>query len=259
MFSKEINSMIYACKEAAKVIMEVYNKDFEVEIKSDNSPVTEADKKADAIIRKILLNDFPTYSLLTEESEDNLDRRKNDYLFVVDPVDGTKDFVNRDGMFTINVALVYKEEVVAGVVYIPCEDVYYYGIKNKGAFKVDKDLKETRIHVNDKTQNLTMLSSVFHVTDEEMDIYKRNRDRISKLEKYGSSIKACRIAEGKAEVSYRLGPQTKEWDTAASQIIVIEAGGIFSKPDLSTIKYNREDVYNREGFVILNRKENLLK
>lgn len=259
MYKSELEVMIRACKEATKVIMEVYNRDFDVEIKSDNSPVTEADKKADAIIRRILLENFPTYSLLTEESEDNLERMKNDYLFVVDPVDGTKDFVHKDGMFTINVALVHKKRVVAGVVYIPCDDVYYFASKGNGAYKVSKDGKVSKIHVNDKDDNLTMLSSVFHVTKEEMEIYERHKDIIAKIERFGSSIKACKIAEGSAELSFRLGPQTKEWDTAASQIIVTEAGGIFSKPDLSEITYNREDVYNREGFVILNKKSNLLK
>ena len=125
MFERELKVMIEACLEATKVIMEVYNRGFDVEIKSDDSPVTEADKRADQIIRTILHKEFPSYSLLTEESVDNLERRKNDYLFVVDPVDGTKDFVKKDGMFTINVGLVYKEEIVAGVVYIPCTDTYY--------------------------------------------------------------------------------------------------------------------------------------
>ena len=97
------------------------------------------------------------------------------------------------------------------------------------------------------------------ITKDETNIFENNRDRITKMERYGSAIKACRIAQGLAEVSFRLGNGTKEWDTAASQIVVLEAGGIFAKPDLSEIKYNRVDVYNREGFVILNRKENLLK
>ena len=256
MFEKELEVMINACLQASPVIMEVYNRHFDVEIKSDDSPVTEADKKADKIIREILHNAFPSYALLTEESEDNLERRKKDYLFVVDPVDGTKDFVKKDGMFTINVALVYKQEVVAGVVYIPCSDTYYYASKNKGAFKCIKGHEPTKIHVNDKLEDLTMLTSVFHKTKEEMAVYEAHKDKIARIEVYGSAIKACRIAEGLAEVSYRMGPGTKEWDTAASQIVVLEAGGIFAKPDLSPITYNREDVYNREGFVILNRKEN---
>ena len=89
-------------------------------------------------------------------------------------------------------------------------------------------------------------------------IIENHKDKIITIEKYGSAIKACRIAQGLAEVSFRLGSGTKEWDTAASQIVVLEAGGVFAKPDLTPITYNRVDVYNREGFVVLNRKENLL-
>lgn len=259
MFERELRKMIEACQKAKVEIMKIYNQEFDVEIKEDDSPVTLADKTADRLIREILGKEFPSYAFLTEESEDNLERRKNDYLFVVDPVDGTKDFVAKDDMFTTNVALVYKEEVVAGVVYIPARDEYYYGIKNQGAYYVKEGNEPIKIHVNDKLEDLTMLVSVFHTTKAETDIYENHKDRISKMERYGSAIKACRIAHGLAEVSFRLGAGTKEWDTAASQIVVLEAGGIFAKPDLSEIKYNRIDVYNREGFVILNRKENLLK
>ena len=259
MFERELKKMFEACQKAKIEIMKIYNQEFDVEIKDDDSPVTLADKTADRLIRELLSKEFPSYAFLTEESEDDLERRKNDYLFVVDPVDGTKDFVAKDDMFTTNVALVYKEEVVAGVVYIPARDEYYYGIKNQGAYYVKEGQEPIRVHVNDKLEDLTMLVSVFHTTKKETDIYENNRDRISKMERYGSAIKACRIAHGLAEVSFRLGSGTKEWDTAASQIVVLEAGGIFAKPDLSEIKYNRIDVYNREGFVILNRKENLLK
>lgn len=259
MFERELKKMIEACQKAKIEIMKIYNQEFDVEIKEDDSPVTMADKQADRLIREILSKEFPNYAFLTEESEDDLERRKKDYLFVVDPVDGTKDFVAKDDMFTTNVALVYKEEVVAGVVYIPARDEYYYGIKNQGAYYVKEGNEPIRIHVDDKLEDLTMLVSVFHTTKAETDIYENNKDRITKMERFGSAIKACRIAHGLAEVSFRLGSGTKEWDTAASQIVVLEAGGIFAKPDLSEIKYNRIDVYNREGFVILNRKENLLK
>ena len=258
MFERELELMIEACKKAKVEIMKIYNQDFDVEIKDDDSPVTLADKTADKLIKELLSKEFPSYAFLTEESEDNLERRKNDLLFVIDPVDGTKDFVAKDDMFTTNVGLVYKEEVVAGVVYVPARDEYYFALKGKGAFYCKEGQNPVRIHVNDKTSDLTMLISVFHTTEKEKQIIEDNKDVISKVERYGSAIKACRIAQGLAEVSFRLGNGTKEWDTAASQIIVLEAGGVFAKPDLSPITYNRIDVYNREGFVILNRKENLL-
>ena len=258
MFKKELEKMIEACQKAKVEIMKIYNQGFDVEIKDDDSPVTLADKTADKMIKEILQKEFPSYAFLTEESEDDLSRRSNDYLFVVDPVDGTKDFVAKDDMFTTNVALVYKEEVVAGVVYVPARDEYYFALKGQGAYYCKEGQEPIKIHVNDKLDNLTMLISVFHTTEKERKIIENHKDKIITVEKYGSAIKACRIAQGIAEVSFRLGRGTKEWDTAASQIVVLEAGGVFAKPDLTPITYNRVDVYNREGFVILNRKENLL-
>ena len=258
MFKKELEKMIEACQKAKVEIMKIYNQGFDVEIKDDDSPVTLADKTADKMIKEILQKEFPSYAFLTEESEDDLSRRSNDYLFVVDPVDGTKDFVAKDDMFTTNVALVYKEEVVAGVVYVPARDEYYFALKGQGAYYCKEGQEPIKIHVNDKLDNLTMLISVFHTTEKERKIIENHKDKIITVVKYGSAIKACRIAQGLAEVSFRLGSGTKEWDTAASQIVVLEAGGVFAKPDLTPITYNRVDVYNREGFVVLNRKENLL-
>ena len=258
MWEQELEACIRACKKAREGILQVYNTPFEVEIKSDDSPVTIADKNADKLIRETLHKEFPNYALLTEESEDDLSRRKNDYLFIVDPVDGTKDFVASDDEFTTNIALAYKGEVVVGVVGIPVTGEIYFATKNGGSFYLEEGKKPVQIHVNDKKKDLTILTSRYHVTKEEEDIIKNHADLITKVEKYGSSIKACRIAHGKAEISYRLGNGTKEWDTAASQIIVLEAGGVFAQPDLSPITYNKEDVYNRKGFIILNSLDNVI-
>ena len=258
MFEKELQAMIEAGLLASKKILEIYNQDFEVEIKEDQSPVTLADKSADNLIKEYLKERFPSYSFLTEESTDDLSRLNNDYVFVVDPVDGTKDFVKKKGQFTTNIGLIFKNEVVCGVVLIPSQNEYYYAIKNQGAYYVDSKGNKERIHVNDKVSDLTMLVSNFHTTTKELEIAETYKNLITKVERYGSAIKACRIAHGLAEVSFRLGSGTKEWDTAASQIIVLEAGGVFAQPDLTPISYNRVDVYNRNGFVILNNKKNLL-
>lgn len=257
MWNKELKAAIEAGLKAKEKIMEIYNADFDVEIKDDNSPVTLADKTADKMIREYLVKLFPNYAFLTEESEDDLKRRENDYVWIVDPVDGTKDFVAKDNEFTTNIALSYKHEVVLGVVIIPASDEYYYAIKGKGAFKVKGD-QVTKIHVNDKLNDLTVLSSRFHACKNEEEVIKKHKNKIRFVEHFGSSIKACRIASGLAEISYRLSSGTKEWDTAAIQIIVEEAGGIFVKPNGERMKYNREDVYNREGYIITNRKENIL-
>lgn len=258
MLKKELEMMIKASKLAQEKILEIYNHGFDVEIKSDDSPVTIADKTADALIKEVLSKEFPEYGFLTEESDDDLSRLDKEYIFVIDPVDGTKDFVSKNGQFTTNIALVKNHKVIAGVINIPSTNETYYASLNQGAFYISSNCEVERIHVNDKIQDLTMLISNFHTTQEELNIYESNKSRISKIVKCGSSIKACHIAHGKAEVSFRMGPFTKEWDTAASQIIVAEAGGIFSEPSLKEITYNKEDVYNRNGFIILNRIENKL-
>ncbi len=260
-FEKELNDALYIIREAQKVVLDVYmHADFTVETKSDNSPVTIADKTSDKLIHDYLKEKYPTYGLLTEESieqEGSDDRLSKEYVWIVDPLDGTKNFIAHDDEFTINIALSYKGDLVLGVVLIPCEDVIYYAVKGEGAYKLDSGVT-TRIHVSDRTDHLIVLTSVFHKTDEEQTKIDFYHEKIERVSSCGSSIKACLIAEGKADLSYRLNPNTKEWDSAAIQIIVIEAGGIFQTPEGEIIKYNKEDVYNHDGYIICNRKENVL-
>jgi len=257
MFEKELQAAIEAGLRAQKEIMRIYKAGFDVEIKDDNSPVTLADKTADKMIKEYLQNKFPTHAFLTEESLDDLKRLDNDYVWIVDPVDGTKDFVAKDNEFTTNIALSYKHEVVVGVVVIPAQNVYYYALKNQGAFKVENGVTK-QIHVNNKREDLTVLSSRFHMSENETNMIKKHEDLIKHVERFGSSLKTCRIAEGLAEISYRLSDGTKEWDTAAMQLIIEEAGGVMLKPNGERIKYNRKDVYNHEGYIVANCKENIL-
>ena len=258
MWEKELQSAIEAGLLAKEKIMEIYNSGFDVEIKEDNSPVTLADKTADKMIRNHLSKLFPNYAFLTEESDDDMSRLQNDYVWIVDPVDGTKDFVARDGGFTTNIGLAYKHELVVGVVVVPSTGEYYYASKNNGAFYVNAKGEVSRIHVNDKLEDLTVLCSVFHSNDAERELIAKHSDKIKHQQKFGSSLKPCRIAQGLAEISYRMSAGTKEWDTAASQVIVEQAGGIYLKPNKERIMYNRVDVHNREGYIICNRIENFL-
>jgi len=258
MWEKELEAAIEAGLEARIKILEIYNAGFDVEIKEDNSPVTLADKTADKMIRKYLSKKFPLYAFLTEESEDNLDRLNNDLVWIVDPVDGTKDFVARDGGFTTNIALCYKHEIVVGVVVVPLTGEIYYASKGQGSFYKKLNEEAVKIHVNDKLEDLTCLTSVFHHNPVDQSLIEKHSDKIKHVMKYGSSLKPCRIAQGLAEISYRMSAGTKEWDTAACQIIVEEAGGVFVEPDGKAITYNRKDVYNRKGYIVANRKENIL-
>ena len=170
MWEQELKIMIEAGKKAQKKILEIYHQPFAVEIKSDNSPVTEADKQADKMISKILKENFPNYALLTEESTDDLSRLENDFCFIVDPVDGTKDFCAKNDEFATNIALSYKHEIVVGVVIIPAKGDIYYAIKGEGAYHLYPNGKVERIHVNDKKENLILLTSRFHSTEYEKNL-----------------------------------------------------------------------------------------
>ena len=258
MWEKELKEAISAGLKAKKKILEIYNQGFDVEIKDDKSPVTDADKAADKIIYEHLHKAFPNHAFLTEESEDDKARLSNDYVWIVDPVDGTKDFIARDGGFTTNIALAYKHEVVVGVVIAPVSGDIYFATQGGGAFLQKEGGKPKQIHVSDNTENLVVLTSVFHFNEKEQALIDKHSDKIKHVEKYGSSIKPCRIAAGLAEITYRMSAGTKEWDTAAFQIIVEEAGGLVLEPDGNRITYNRKDVYNRKGYIVVNRKENIL-
>jgi 3'(2'), 5'-bisphosphate nucleotidase len=248
-----------ACLIASKEILAIYQTDFTFENKEDASPVTLADKKADTIIRQYLKERYPTFGFLTEESSDDFSRLNQPYVWLVDPIDGTKDFIAKNDEFTINIALVHRQHVVVGLVHIPAKNETYFALKGKGAFYRFKQ-QDVRIHVNDKVTDLTVLTSRFHLQKQEEDVIKKYQElgKITNVKTFGSALKACRIAHGFAEISYRLSPGTKEWDTAASDLIVTEAGGFFIKPNKEKYWYNRRDVRNIEGYLILNRLENFL-
>lgn len=260
MLYKELDTALKAAIEASKVIMEVYtSNDLDVEIKEDNSPVTKADKAADKLIREILNKEFPNYGMLTEESVDDFSRLNKDYVWIVDPIDGTKEYVAHSGEFTVNIALAYKHVGVLGVIMIPVTGEIYYALSNEGAFyKKDASSKPIKIHCNDKTNDLTTLVSRFHSNEVEQNMIKKHSDVIKHQKIVGATIKGCYIAHGYAEMSYRFSSNTKEWDTCAMQVIVEQAGGHILKFDGTPIRYNREDVYNKDGYVIVNRKENFL-
>ena len=195
MWEEQLEAAIEAGVKAIKGILEIYNTDFSVEIKDDNSPVTLADKNADKVIRDYLHKKYPTYAFLTEESTDDVSRLDNDFVWIVDPVDGTKDFVAKDGGFTTNIALAYKHEAVVGVVVVPLTGEIYFAAKGLGAF-YRKDGVTKRIHVNDKTENITVYKSVFHSKPEEDAVIAKQKPvwhagAIAKKNS-GNAVRRCR-------------------------------------------------------------------
>lgn len=229
----------------------------QIEYKDGDMPLTVADKASNKIIVEALKANFPQYAVLSEEEKDNLERLKNDYCFVVDPLDGTKEFIKRNGQFTVNIALAYKQVSVMGVIYVPVTGELYYAQKGEGAYIQKSDGSVNRLSVSDNTDtcSLKVVMSVSHECEEMKQLIEKYQ--FKNFIKVGSSLKGCMVASGAADVYYRYNP-TMEWDTAAMQCIAEEAGAIFRQMDDTEMRYNREDSVNRKGFYIINNKANRL-
>lgn len=248
------------CKEIAVIaghmIKEIYDKteDVEVEFKADRSPLTEADKRSNKVIVNRLRKEFPSYAILSEEEADDKERLSKEYCFVIDPLDGTKEFLKRNGQFTVNIALTRNHKSVLGVIYLPVTSVLYYASEGQGAF-MEKDESLRKLYVSKRVEDIRLVMSSSHGCNQMEELIKKYS--IKNLIRIGSSLKGCLIAQGEAECYYRHN-LTMEWDTAAMQCIAEEAGAIFRQMDGSKMTYNREDCVNRKGFYIVNCLQNLL-
>jgi len=241
---------------AGEAIMEVYGEDdFCVEYKCDDSPLTEADKRANEIIVNMLKEKFSGYAILSEESENDARRIDSELCFIVDPLDGTKEFIKRNGQFTVNIALAYRNKCVMGVIYAPVTKELFFAAENYGSYCIIESLHPVKLSVSDRTENLRMVMSLSHSHPNEQKLIEKHN--ITEFVQMGSSLKGCLIARGDAEVYYRFNP-TMEWDTAAMQIITEEAGAVFRQIDGTEMRYNRKNPTNEKGFYIINNECNLM-
>lgn len=236
-FNESITSVIKIARSASDKIIEIYENDLEVDYKQDESPVTNADMESNKIIIEELKK-ISNYPIITEENAVEYNERKNWKKFwLVDPLDGTKDFISKNGHFTVNIALVVNKEPILGVVYVPVTGDVYYALKNGGTFKNGK-----QIFNNSKRKNLIGSNSNFH-TSHLTDLFFKKHNIINIIN-YGSSLKFCKLAEGIIDVYPRF-VGTKEWDTAASQIIIQEAGcKIIDFDTKKELVYNKEIMSN---------------
>lgn len=239
-------------------IMEIYENEslfLSVEYKTDHSPLTLADKASNKLIVEGLKKAFPDYAILSEEEKDDKKRLENDYCFIVDPLDGTKEFLKRNGQFTVNIALSYQHRVVMGVIYVPVTQELYYAEKGKGSFLQTAEGKIKKLYVSNikDLEKVRLVMSSSHGCKEMDELIKKYK--FQQFVKMGSSIKGCLIARGEAEIYYRYNP-TMEWDTAAMQCIAEEAGAIFRQMDDSELLYNRTNPLNAKGFYVINSEEN---
>lgn len=254
MFNKYLDIAINASLIAGKSILEVYKNDkIDSELKSDLSPLTLADKKSHNEIVKIL--ETTSIPILSEEGKNiPFEERKNwEKFWLIDPLDGTKEFIKKNGDFTVNIALIDKGEPVMGVIYVPISKQIYYAEKGKGAYIANLISEDSFDHnLSDKLpiitprNNFIVVASISHMNDETknyIDNIKLNKKNVELFSR-GSSLKICMVAEGKADIYPRFGP-TMEWDIAAGHAIAIEAGCSFTKADeISPIEYNKENLLN---------------
>ncbi len=256
MYLKELELAKKLAVEAGEKILEIYSSDFSVEYKDDDSPLTQADLKANEIIEKGLTKEFPNYAFLSEESKVDFSRMKEEYCWIVDPLDGTKEFVNRNGEFTVNIALSRNGKSVLGVVYVPVSEELFFAYEGYGAAFEYKG-KVKKIQTSKKIDELVLVSSKSHKSEKFLELIKNNEEKISEVKSAGSSLKGCLVALGEVDAYYRFG-LTCEWDTAAMHIIVEEAGGEVKQIDGTELRYNRKNTLNEKGFYMINNKNSKL-
>ena len=245
----ELDIAIKAAQEASNVILDIYQKDYNISTKTDNSPVTDADLESNKIINKILSN--TKYSILSEEDVDDQSRLSKDMIWIVDPLDGTSDFIDKTGEFTIMIALIQNKKPILGVIAWPTEKTLFVAQKNCGAFRYSND-KWDKISVT-KIENLSKcrtIGSRHHLSDKEKEFIKKIG--IKDFSSIGSSLKVGKISSGQAEAYITTTNKMKEWDTAASYCIVSEAGGKMTDMLGNDLTYNNKNVHHQNGILVTN-------
>lgn len=273
MEQKHVRAAIDAALKAGEQILSIYEdpaSDFEIERKADNSPLTIADRKAHETIVAIL-DDTP-FPVLSEEGKqmDYELRQDWDTLWIVDPLDGTKEFIKRNGEFTVNIALVENSVPVAGVIYVPVKRELYFAAEGIGAYKccgitgLEEDggklehiIRDSeRLPVREPREHYVVVASRSHLTPETEEYIAGLREEHKDVEliSSGSSLKICLVAEGKADVYPRFAP-TMEWDTAAGHAIARAAGmEIYQAGKDEPLRYNKENLLN-PWFIVEPKRE----
>jgi len=251
-----LDAVINIARKASAAIMGVYAQDFTVDHKSDNSPLTQADKAAHTVITSELHRLTPDIPALSEESSpechDYAVRRQWTQFWLVDPLDGTKEFVQRNGEFTVNIALIHQHRPVLGVIAVPATDVVYAGAVSLGAKRIAGDQAAVHISTRKAVSVPVIVGSRSHGGDSLTQFL--NRLGKHELSSVGSALKFCRVAEGTADCYPRLGP-TSEWDTGAGQAIVEAAGGAVFELSGETLSYNCRQSLLNPHFIAVGDRE----
>ncbi len=236
---------------AGAAIMDIYDGEFAVQRKQDNSPLTLADLESQRIILEALRTLTPGLPVLAEELANApwAERRHWREVWVVDPLDGTREFVKRNGEFTVNIALVIDHEPVLGCIGVPARRQLYWGVRGAGAFRRDPDGTTRRLQVSAPGEPVRVAGSRSHTTPQTARFLQRLGEHT--LLPVGSSIKFCLIAQGDADLYPRFGP-TSEWDTAAGQALLEAAGGHVTRMDGHRLRYNCRESLENGDFIAFN-------
>ena len=240
----DVNKIKDIALKAGGLIMTIYVKDFSIEYKNDDSPLTEADVRSNELICKKLKLHYPDIPIMSEENKEVAYEIRKDWdcYWCIDPVDGTKEFIKKNGEFTINIALIYQNIPVLGVVYAPVLGDLYWAKKGEGAYKNGEKLPLQKNSA--PKEKLYVVASKSHLSPEtQAFIDALDTKKIEQVSK-GSSLKLCMVAEGSADIYPRLAP-TMEWDTAAADAIVRESGKMtYQFENEKPLLYNKENLLN---------------
>ena len=245
----ELDIAIKAAQEASNTILEIYQSNYNTFTKSDDSPVTDADLKSNKVINEILSN--TKYSILSEEDFDDQSRLSKDMIWIVDPLDGTSDFIDKTGEFTVMIALIQNKKPILGVIAWPTEKTLFVAQKNCGAFRYSNDKwdKISVTKINELSECRTV-GSRHHLSEKEKEFIKKIG--IEDFTSVGSSLKVGKISSGEAEAYITTTNKMKEWDTAASYCIISEAGGKMTDMTGNELTYNNKNVYHQNGILVTN-------
>ena len=247
-----VNKIINIAHEAGEKILQIYNKEsFDQQLKSDNSPLTEADIAAHNLIEKQLKLITPEIPVLSEESSSIpwQERKQWNYYWLIDPLDGTKEFIKKNGEFTVNIALIYQHNPIIGVVHAPVLGETWIGEQGKPAKKIEKNsTRVIKVKQHKQGEVYKVVGSRSHAGDSLNEFL--NELGKHEIVLMGSSIKLCLVAEGRAHLYPRLGP-TSEWDTAAAHAVVNAAGGeVVNSETKIPLKYNTKDSLRNPYFIV---------
>ncbi|WP_133405273.1 3'(2'),5'-bisphosphate nucleotidase CysQ [Parashewanella tropica] len=249
-----VESVISIASQAGKTIKSIYEQgQFEQHIKQDDTPVTSADLAAHNVICQSLTELTPEIPILSEEAADiPLSQRQEwSQYWLVDPLDGTGEFIAGSGDFSVLIALVQDHQPVLGVVYAPMSDVCYFAMKGQGAFKRQSGL-DTRIYSGrnlDKKDNLKIAVSRRQNPEDVLQLFSEGQT-FELVRLGGAALKSCLVAEGQVDCYVRVGP-TGEWDTGAAQVIIEEAGGKVLDTHLQSLTYNRRESLENPNFIVI--------